>query len=115
MKFIKIIVIALLFVLALTLIIQNQEVFNQEFNLKLDLKVYQIGPYITSNLVIIVASFLIGVIFAVVLGAFYAVSIRGELKEKEKRIKELEKEKREPLVPSFNLQEKTEEKPTFLR
>lgn len=103
MRFIKILIIAILFVIALVLIIQNQGVFTQKFELKLDLIVYQIGPYITSNLVIVVAAFLIGVFFAVIWGVFSSVSFRSRLREKEKRIKELEKQqRRETLIPSFN-------------
>ncbi|MGH7808449.1 MAG: hypothetical protein ACRENT_10205 [Thermodesulfobacteriota bacterium] len=103
MRFIKILIIAILFVLALVLIIQNQAVFTQKFELKLDLIVYQIGPYITSNLVIVVASFLTGVFFAVMWGALSSVAVRSRLREKDKRIKELEKQqRRETLIPSFN-------------
>ena len=112
MRFIKILIIAILFVLALVLIIQNQAVFTQKFELKLDLIVYQIGPYITSNLVIVVAAFLIGVFFAIMWGAFSSVAARSRLREKDKRIKELEKQqRRETLIPSFNptSTEKTEE------
>ncbi|GBD38408.1 hypothetical protein HRbin37_00657 [bacterium HR37] len=100
MKFIKIIILALLFVLALVLIIQNQEVFTHQFELKLNLGFYQIGPYITSNLLLIVASFLIGVVFAVIWGAFYAASMRGEIKEKNKIIKELQQKRETQVSPA---------------
>lgn len=112
MRSIKILILAILFVIALVLIIQNQAVFTQKFELKLDLMVYQIGPYITSNLVIVVAAFLIGVFFAIIWGAFSSVAARSRLREKDKRIKELEKQqRRETLIPSFNPinTEKTEE------
>jgi len=103
MRFIKIIILALIFVVALVLIIQNQEVFTHKFELKLDLLVYQIGPYIATNLVLVVVAFLIGVIFAIIWGAFHSVSMKAELREKDKRIKELEKQqRREAMIPSFN-------------
>ena len=98
MRFIKIIIIALLFVVALVLIIQNQEVFTHKFELKLDLIVYKIGPYLTSNLVLTVAAFLTGVFFAVIWGAFSSVALRSKLREKERRIKELERDKRESVL-----------------
>ncbi len=101
MKSIKIIIIAIFFILALALIIQNQEVFTTKFPLKLDLKVYQIGPYMTSNIVLLVSAFLIGVIFAIIWGAFYAVSMRRQIKEKDNRIKELETQRREIQVPGL--------------
>ncbi|HXG31352.1 MAG TPA: LapA family protein [Thermodesulfobacteriota bacterium] len=103
MRFIKIIVLALIFVVALVLIIQNQEVFTHKFELKLDLLVYQIGPYIATNLVLVVVAFLIGVIFAIIWGAFHSVTLRAELREKDRRIKELEKQqRREVVAPSFS-------------
>ncbi len=103
MRFIKILILAILFVIALVLIIQNQNVFTQQFELKLDLMVYQIGPYITSNLVLVVSAFLIGVLFALIWGAVSTVSFRSRLREKDQRIKELEKQqRRETLIPSYN-------------
>ena len=95
MKFIKIIILALIFVLFIALVIQNQQVFTQAFSLKLNLNFYQIGPYLVTNLVLIAVSFLIGVIFAVLYGALSAVSMRRELREKDRRIKELERQRTE--------------------
>ena len=101
MRFAKIFILAVFFILVLALIIQNQAVFTQSFDLKLDLKVYQIGPYTTSNIVLLGVAFLIGVIFAIVWGAFYAVSMRSQIKEKEGRIRELETQRREIQVPKL--------------
>lgn len=98
MKFIRIIITALLFVLALVLIIQNQEVFTHKFELKLDLMFYKLGPYLISNLVLTVVAFLIGVFFAAIWGAFSSVGLRSRLREKEKRIKELERDRRESIL-----------------
>lgn len=101
MKFAKIIIIALFFILALTLIIQNQEVFSTKFPLKLDLRVYQIGPYGTSNIVLLVCAFLIGVIFAIAWGAFYAVSIRRQIKERDNKIKELQSQREDIQIHGY--------------
>ncbi|HZX15103.1 MAG TPA: LapA family protein [Thermodesulfobacteriota bacterium] len=101
MKFAKIIIIALFFILALTLIIQNQEVFSTKFPLKLDLKVYQIGPYETSNIVLLVCAFLIGVFFAIAWGAFYAVSIRNQIKERDSKIKELQSQREDIQIHGY--------------
>lgn len=95
MKFIKIIILAFIFVLFIALVIQNQQVFTQAFSLKLNLNFYQIGPYMVTNLVLIAVSFLVGVIFAVLYGALSAVSRRRELREKDRRIKELERQRTE--------------------
>jgi uncharacterized membrane protein YciS (DUF1049 family) len=101
MKFAKIIIIAIFFIIVLTLIIQNQDVFNHQFPLKFDLKVYQIGPYMTSNIVLLICSFIIGVIFAIIWGAFYAVSMRSQIKERDNKIKELESRREEIQVHGF--------------
>src|SRR5919108_3299647 len=95
MKFVKIILLALIFVLFIALVIQNQQVFTHVFSLKLNLNFYEIGPYLVTNLVLIAVSFLVGVIFAVLYGALSAISMRTELREKNRRIKELEKQKTE--------------------
>ncbi len=108
MKFAKIIIIAIFFIMALTLIIQNQEVFNHAFPLKFDLKVYQVGPYMTSNMVLLVCSFLIGVIFAIIWGAFYAVSVRNQIKEKDDIIKGLQSRKEEIQIHGFRESQKEE-------
>ncbi len=101
MRFLKIIISAVFFILVLALIIQNLTVFTQTFDLKLDLKVYQIGPYTTSNIILLTTTFFIGVIFALIWGAFYAVSMRSRIKEKENRIKELEAQRKEIQIPRF--------------
>lgn len=95
MRFIKIILLAVIVVLVIALVIQNQEVFTRTFDLKLDLNFYRIGPYITSNLVLIASVFLIGVFFAVLWGALYTGTKRADLREKDRRIKDLEVRNRE--------------------
>lgn len=95
MRFLKIIVLALIVVLVVALVIQNQEVFTRTFDLQLDLNFYRIGPYVTSNLVLIASAFLIGVFFAVMWGAFYTGARRAEIKEKDRKIKDLEVRNRE--------------------
>lgn len=101
MRFVKIVTFALFFILVLAVIFQNQEVFTYKFNIGLDLKFYQIGPYTTSNILLITITFFIGVIFAIIWGAFYSVSMRNQIKEKENRIKELELQKKEIQIPTF--------------
>jgi len=95
MRFLKIILLAIFVVIVIVLFIQNQEVFTKTFELKLDLKFYRIGPYLTTNIAIILVTFVIGVLFAVVWGAFYSVSLKSRLKEQQKRIKELEAQHQE--------------------
>lgn len=101
MRFVKIVILAVFFILVLAIIFQNQEVFTHKFDIGLDLKFYQIGPYTTSNIMIIAITFFIGVIFAIIWGAFYSVSIRSRIKEKENRIKELESQNKEIQIPKF--------------
>ncbi|MGQ0792761.1 MAG: lipopolysaccharide assembly protein LapA domain-containing protein [Deltaproteobacteria bacterium] len=102
MKFLRILITALLFITALLLIIQNQDVFAHKFELKLDMKAYQVGPYIASNLMLIVWSFFIGVVFAVVWGAFYSMSMKGQLREKQRRIKELQHQIGQVQLPNYD-------------
>lgn len=95
MRFLKIILLAIFVVLVIVLFIQNQEVFTQTFELKLDLKFYHIGPYLTTNIAIILVTFVIGVLFAVVWGAFHSGTLKSRLREQQKRIKELEAQHQE--------------------
>jgi uncharacterized membrane protein YciS (DUF1049 family) len=101
MRFVKIVILAVFFILVLTIVFQNQDVFTHKFNIGLDLKFYQVGPYTTSNIVLIAIAFFIGVMFAIIWGAFYSVSMRNQIKEKENRIKELESQKKEIQIPKF--------------
>ncbi|MGE5446083.1 MAG: LapA family protein [Ignavibacteriales bacterium] len=101
MRFVKIVILAVFFILILAIIIQNQEVFTHKFDIGLNLKFYQIGPYTISNIGLIAITFFIGVIFAIIWGAFYSVSMRSQIKEKENRIKELESQKKEIQIPKF--------------
>lgn len=101
MKFARIIIFALLFLLVVILYTENIEVFTHRFELALDLKFYKIGPYIMANLMIMVVSFLAGVIFASIWGAFYAMSMRSELKQRQKRIRELQLQQGGVHMPDF--------------
>ena len=69
--------------------------FTHEFTLKLDLKKYVIGPYITKNVVIILTAFAAGAVIAVIFGALQSIGSSSESKEKSRRIRELETRNRE--------------------
>ena len=78
-------------------IFQNQEIFTNEFELGLDLKVWDSGTFITSNGILIVASFLLGVILTIFWGAFSSAGKRSTIKQQNKKIKELQSSKPEPV------------------
>ncbi|MEM4658687.1 MAG: lipopolysaccharide assembly protein LapA domain-containing protein [Candidatus Methanosuratincola sp.] len=92
MRYIGIIIKGVIFVLAITLVLQNQEVFTYKFPLTLDLRFYQVGPYLTMNIVIVGASFLLGVLLAVIWGALHSLSSISDLRRARRRIRELEEE-----------------------
>lgn len=101
MKFIRIILLAIFVVLVIVLFIQNQEVFTHGFELKLDVKLYKIGPYLTANIVIIMVTFILGVLFSVLWGAFHSGSLKSRIKEQQRRINELEVHRTEPTSSIF--------------
>ena len=95
MRFIKVLFIILIILFFAILYTQNMAMFTQEFELGLNLKVFNIGPYITMNVVIILAAFVFGAVVAVIFGAMQSVSAGSESKEKSRRIRELEARNRE--------------------
>lgn len=97
MKFIKILIQAIILVILIIAIFQNQEIFTNEFELGLDLKVWDSGTFITSNGILIVASFLLGVILTIFWGAFSSAGKRSTIKQQNKKIKELQSSKPEPV------------------
>ncbi len=101
MRFIKIIILAIFVILVIVLFIQNQEVFTHNFELQLDLKFYKIGPYLTTNIVIIMVTFILGVLFAVLWGAFHSGSLKSRMKEQQRRINELEAHRTESASSIF--------------
>jgi len=101
MKFIRIILLAIFVVLVIVLFIQNQEVFTHGFELKLDVKFYKIGPYLTTNIVIIMVTFILGVLFSVLWGAFHSGSLKSRIKEQQRRINEFEAHQTEPTSSIF--------------
>lgn len=90
MRFIKIIFIVLVILLFAIIYTQNLDVFTHKFELKLDFKSYLVGPYITQNIVIILAAFVIGAFVAVIFGALQSIGGSAESRQKSRRIKELE-------------------------
>jgi uncharacterized membrane protein YciS (DUF1049 family) len=104
MRFIKILIQAIIFIALILIIIQNEEVFTHEFQLGLDLEVWNSGTFVTSNIVLIAAAFLLGVILTILWGAFSSTSQRSKIKEQKRKIKELETSK-----PEHELDYSTEE------
>ena len=97
MRFIKVLFIILIILLFAILYTQNIDMFTHEFTLKLDLKKYIIGPYITKNVVIILTAFAAGAVVAVIFGALQAIGAGSDSKEKSRRIRELETRNKELL------------------
>ncbi len=89
MRFVKALLVILLVTSFAILYTQNLEVFTHKFELRFDLRAYSIGPYLTTNIVIIVCSFVIGGLLALLMGVFQTVSNRSTLKN---RIRQLEAE-----------------------
>lgn len=94
MRFIKIILLAVIILLVIALILQNQDMFTHSFSLGLNLQVLQIGPYLVKNILLIGGAFLAGVIFATMWGAFYALSMRSELKTLRRMKRDVERERK---------------------
>ena len=105
MRFLKILIQAIVFIGLLLIIIQNQDVFTHEFELGIDLEIWNSGTFITMNIVIIAAAFLLGVLLTIFWGAFSSASKSATIKQQRKKIKELEKNK--PETPSIFPEEET--------
>lgn len=98
MRFIKILIQAIIFVGLILVIFQNQEVFTHEFQLRLDLQIWNSGTFVTSNIVLIAAAFLLGVILTILWGAFSSAGKSSTIKQQRKKIKELQRDKPEPEI-----------------
>ena len=92
MRFLRILVVAVLFVLAVTLVLQNQDVFTYRFSLSLDLQIVRVGPYLVANVVLIAFAFIAGVVFSVLWGALYALGTSLELRKRKAQVRALESE-----------------------
>ena len=92
MKYIKLIIVALVILIVFTAIFQNQDIFNQDYKFQLDFKVFKTPAYYIKNYAILGISFALGVILSIFLGIFSGSRKRSEIKSKNQRIKELEKE-----------------------
>lgn len=90
MRFIRLIIIVLIIVLFAIIYTQNLEVFTHSFELQMDLNQYMIGPYITTNIVLILSAFVLGVLVAIIFGALSSITASSESRQKSRRIKELE-------------------------
>jgi hypothetical protein len=95
MRYIKVLFIILIILLFAILYTQNEDMFTRQVQLGLDLKFYEIGPYITMNVVIILAAFAIGAVVAIIYGVLQSIGSGSESKEKSRRIRELEAKNRE--------------------
>ena len=92
MKYIKLIIIALVILIVFTAIFQNQDIFNQDYKFQLDFKVFQTPAYYVKNYAILGIAFAFGVLLSIFLGLFSGSKKRSEIKSKNQRIKELERE-----------------------
>ena len=90
MRFIRLIIIVLIIVFFAIIYTQNLEVFTHQFQLQMDLNQYMVGPYITKNIVLILSSFVLGVVVALIFGALQSISASSSSRQKSRRIKELE-------------------------
>lgn len=92
MKYIKLLIIALLILIVFLAIFQNQEMFNDQYKFQLDFKLYETPAYYIRNYALIGTAFVFGILLSIFLGIFSSSKKRGEVKSKNQRIKELEKE-----------------------
>jgi cell division protein FtsB len=92
MKYIKLLIIALLILIVFLAIFQNQEMFNDQYKFQLNLKLYETPAYYIKNYALIGIAFVFGIFLSIFLGIFSSSKKRGEVKSKNQRIKELEKE-----------------------
>ena len=92
MKYIKLIIIALVILIVFTAIFQNQDIFNQDYKFQIDFKVFQTPAYYIKNYALLGISFAFGIILSIFLGIFSGSRKRSEIKSKNQRIRELEKE-----------------------
>ena len=90
MRFIRLILIVLIIVFFAIIYTQNLEVFTHSFQLQMDLNQYMVGPYITKNIVLILSAFVLGVLVALIFGAFSSIASSSDSRQKSRRIKELE-------------------------
>ncbi|HML94882.1 MAG TPA: LapA family protein [Thermodesulfobacteriota bacterium] len=108
MKFIKILFIVLIILLFAIIYTQNLDVFTHDFQLQLDLKTHVIGPYVTKNVVIILAAFLVGALVTIFFGALQSLSSSADSRDKSRKIKELEARNRQLADENQRLQREKE-------
>lgn len=90
MKYFKLIVLFLIILLVALIVYQNQEIFTQQHRFQFDLKAYKTPAYDVPNFTVILISFTLGVLLSLILGIFHSSVKRSEIKNKNKRIKQLE-------------------------
>ena len=87
---IKASLISIIFVLTVIFIFQNQQVFLSEFNLSLDIFFYSFENEIVSNSILIIISFLIGVIICLISIGITVVQRSMKITELQKKIASIE-------------------------
>ena len=92
MRYLKVIVFALIVAVFCVVSFQNQEVFIHQFKLQFNLGLIKSDPYLTRNVVLLLIAFFAGVIFSIIYGVLHTTSKKAELKSKDRRIKELEEQ-----------------------
>lgn len=117
MRIIRTLLILIFVILICVLYIQNQEIVNHVFKFKLNLPFFSYGPIGVYNVGIIGGAFVFGVFFTLIVGALRATGKSGEIKTRNKKIKELEneiafleKKNREKEMSSSTVTEDKEEK-----
>ena len=97
MRYIKILIQAIVFLGLILIIIQNENVFTHEFELGLDLEIWGSGIFVVKNIILIATAFLLGVVLTIFWGAFSSVGKSSTIRHQKKKIKELENSKPEPV------------------
>lgn len=92
MNYIKLIFTALIITVIFMAVFQNEEIFIHEYRFQFDLWVYQLPAYYVKSYALMLVAFGFGVVLSIFMGIFSSSSKKDEIKNNQRRIKELEKE-----------------------
>ncbi len=92
MKYIKLVIVAMIILIFFLAVFQNVDVFSHNYKFGLDLTLYQTPVYHVKNYALLAFAFAFGVVLSLFLGIFSSCGKRSEIKNKNRRIKELENE-----------------------